>query len=205
MSLAKESIRFYHGKSMQGTFCPGDSLTVRPISLNKVRRGDIIIYRQMDKQDVAEEIIHRVVDLVPAGLVTCGDSNPFNDAGQVTAENLVGVVTCLERNNRVKKVHGGRRGLWLARFWGGARWIDRRLRRLFWKPYDKIRNCALIRQILYRWFSPYLKVAHLNSPEGPLVKTIFRGRTVALWKPQQGQFECRKPYDLFVPRPDGSK
>ena len=205
MSPAKERIRFYHGKSMRGTFIPGDSLTVSSVSLNQVRRGDIIIYCKPSKQDDAEEIVHRVLALAPDGLVTCGDNNPFNDAGLVTDENLIGVVTYLERNNRVIKVHGGWWGLWLARFGRGARRIDRRLRHLFWKPYNAIRNCALIRQILHRWFSPYLKVTHLNSPEGPLVKTTFKERTVALWRPHQGYFECRKPFDLFIPRPDGTR
>jgi len=191
----------YNGSSMMPIFHPGQLLYVRP-TVNDICSGDVIVFENPFGDNF---IVHRVVSIKEACLITRGDNNPNNDNHMVRSEQLIGRVEMVEFQGRLIPVAGGRRGLWLARLGRGARWIDRRLRHLFWKPYNFIRDCSPIRQILHRWFSPYLTVMHLNTPDGPLVKTTFRERTVALWRPQQGHYECRKPYDLFVPRPDGTK
>lgn len=186
---------------MVPTFRPGQLLYIRP-DASDINPGDVIVF---DNLPGNYPIVHRVVSLSDRGLITRGDNNRLTDLVPVLPEHLLGRVEMLEDHDRLLPVVGGRRGLWSARLGWGMGWLDRRLRHLFRKPYNLIRNCALIRQILQRWFSPYLKVMHLNTPDGPLVKTTFQDRTVALWRPQQGHFECRKPYDLFVPRPDGAK
>ena len=191
----------YIGPSMVPTFRPGYLLYIRP-DASDISPGDVIVY---DNPSGNIPTVHRVVSISDGGLITRGDNNRLCDLIPVLPEHLIGRVEMLEDQGRLIPVAGGRRGLWVARFGWGVRWIDRRLRHLFWKPYNTIRNCALIRKILQRWFSPYLKVVHLNTPDGPLVKTTFQERTVALWRPQQGHFECRKPFDLFVPRPDRAK
>ena len=191
----------YSGPSMVPTFRPGHLLYVRP-DASDISPGDVIVF---DNPSGNIHTVHRIVSIPEGGLITRGDNNRLTDLVPVFPEHLIGRVEMLEDQGCLMPVAGGRRGLWIARFGWGVRWIDRRLRVLFWKPYNLIRNCALIRQILHRLFSPYLKVTHLNSPEGPLVKTTFKERTVALWRPQQAHFECLKPYDLFVPRPDGAQ
>lgn len=186
---------------MLPTFRPGYLLYIRP-DANDISPGDVIVF---DNPSENSPTVHRVVSISAKGLITRGDNNRLFDLIPVLTDHLVGRVEMIEDQGRLLPVAGGRRGLCSARLGWGARWIDRRLRHLFWKPYNTILNCAPIRQILHRWFSPYLTVTHLNTPDGPLVKTTFRERTVALWRPQQGHFECRKPYDLFVPRPPGAK
>jgi len=191
----------YTGPSMVPTFRPGYLLYIRP-DASDISPGDVIVF---DNPSEKNHTVHRVVSSSNRGLITRGDNNRLPDLVPVLPDHLIGRVEIFEDQGSLFPVAGGRWGLWIARFGWGARWIDRRLRHLFWKPYNKIRNCALIRRSLQRWFSPYLQVVHLNTPDGPLVKTTFQERTVALWRPQQGQFECLKPYDLFVPRPDGTK
>jgi signal peptidase I len=191
----------YNGSSMVPTFRPGHLLYVRP-DPSDISPGDVIVF---DNSSGSNPTVHRVISIEERGLITRGDNNRIIDPIPVLLEHLIGRVEMLEDQGRILPVAGGRRGLWSARVGWGMRWIDRVLRRLFWKPYNTIRDCALIRKILHRWFSPYLKITHLNTPNGPLVKTTFKGRTVALWRPQQGHFECRKPYDLFVPRSDEVK
>jgi len=191
----------YNGPSMMPTFRPGYLLYIRP-DASDISPGDVIVF-----DNLSENIptVHRVVSISNLGLITRGDNNRLCDPSPVLPDHLIGRVEMLEDQGRLLPVTSGRRGLWLARFGWGVRWIDRRMQRLFRKPYNAIRNCIPIRQILYRWFSNYLKVIHLNTQDGPLVKTTFQDRTVAHWEPQKGHYECRKPYDLFVPRPDGSQ
>ena len=191
----------YNGPSMVPTFHPGYLLYIRP-DASDISPGDVIVF---DNPSENIHTVHRVVSISNRGLITRGDNNRLFDPSPVLPDHLIGRVEMLEDQGRLLPVASGRRGLWLAQFGWRARWTGRQLRRFFWRPYNFIRNCVLIRQILHRWFSPYLKVMHLNTPDGLLVKTTFQDRTVALWKPQQRQFECRKPYDLFVPRPDGAQ
>ena len=191
----------YNGPSMVPTFHPGNLLYIRPDSWD-ISPGDVIVF---DNPSENIPTVHRVVSISNRGLITRGDNNRLCDPSPVLPDHLVGRVEMLEDRGRLLPVLSGRRGLWFARFGWGARWTGRQLGRFFRRPYNFIRNCGLIRQILQRWFSPYLKVIRLNTPDGPLVKTTFQNSTVALWKPQQGQFECHKPYDLFVPRPDGAQ
>jgi hypothetical protein len=186
---------------MMPTFRPGYLLYIRS-DASDISPGDVIVF---DNPSGNNHTVHRVVSISGRGLITRGDNNRLCDFTPVLPDYLIGRVEMLEDQGRLIPVASGRWGLRLARFGWGVRWINRRLRHLFWRPYNGIRNCGLIRKILQRWFSPYLKVVHLNTPDGPLVKTTFQERTVALWRPQQGHFECRKPFDLFVPRPDGAK
>jgi len=191
----------YSGPSMVPTFHPGHLLYLRP-NASDISPGDVIVF---DNPSGNIHTVHRVVSISDGGLITRGDNNRLTDLIPVLPDHLIGRVEILEDQGRLLPVASGRRGLWLAQFGWRARGIGRRLRLIFRKPYNLIRGCAPIRQILHRWFSPYMKVMHLNTPDGLLVKTTFRERTVALWRPQQGHFECRKPYDLFVPRPPGAK
>ena len=53
--------RFYHDRSMAGTFSPGNYLTVVPVSLAEVRPGDVMVYRRQDRREDADELVHRIV------------------------------------------------------------------------------------------------------------------------------------------------
>ena len=57
----KADNRFYRGRSMAGTVRPGDYLTVVPVALADVRPGDVVDYRQQDRREDADELVHRIV------------------------------------------------------------------------------------------------------------------------------------------------
>ncbi len=188
------SIRFYHGRSMGGTFCPGDCLILEPVSIADIHPGDVVVYRSPNRQGDADELVHRIVAVVPGGLVARGDNNPCTDTTLVTANNLLGRVMHVERSGKTRPVRGGRLGLlraWLlhARLptWGFIKRVGRR-------PYRWLRESGLVSHL---WRPSFLKV-HLMAENGPLVKYVCGGRTVASWWSAEGRFECQKPYDLVL-------
>jgi len=183
----------YYGSSMVPTFRPGQLLYVRP-DARDILPGDVVVFEMPDGYAV-----HRVVAIRQAGLLTRGDNNLTDDRFPVAPERLVGRVELRDEGTRIRAVRGGWWGLWLARSRWAARWLDVRLRRAFLPLYGALRRSPVVRRTLGRLFGRRLRVLWLRGPEGaPLVKVTHLGYTVARWWPETGEFECRKPYDLFL-------
>ena len=196
---AKDSIRFYHGRSMAGTFRPGDCLTVvTTVSLADVRPGDVVVYGRLNHNGIEKKLVHRVMCARPNGLVVRGDNNPCNDSTLVTENNLVGRVSHVYRDGKRLPVRGKRFGLMRARvlhgsrriwevLWNAARYMGRR-------TYSWLRKSGLVARL---WRPSIVKV-QLMTDNGPLVKYVCRNRTVASHWVDEGRFKCRKPYDLVI-------
>jgi hypothetical protein len=197
----EERRRFYRGRSMLGTFLPGDYLTMEFVSIREIRPGDVVIFRVLDEDGEPNDLVHRVIAISPEGLVTQGDNNFHPDHAPVTEENLLGRVTQAERDGKVRGVHGGPRGLlharWLytRRYW---RWFARSVVVRFGRPvYRWVRGSRLVDRI----WRPHILQVRVETKSGPLVKFTHRGKTVAWWWIEPDCFRCRKPYDLVILRP----
>ena len=98
-------------------------------------------------------------------------------------------------------VRGGRPGLLVARLRRARRFLWWHGKRLIvvvgrW-PYRALRRSGLVRRL---WRPAIVRIA-LTTENGPLVKHVSNGRTVAWWRPETGRFRCRRPYDLIIGRP----
>ena len=189
----------YKGPSMAPTFRPGHLLYLRP-GIHGVGPGDVVVFASPSGNGY---IVHRLVSIADAGWITRGDHNPREDR-PITPAQVVGRVDVVDVRGRLKPVRGGSRGLWLAR----ARWrtpkIGKWLRRSLSPFYRVLRDSPAIQHLLARSFSRSLRVVRVQTPDGPLFKTLYRGHIVARWWPQRSHFECQKPFDLIIPRPDGA-
>lgn len=86
--------------SMLPTLEPGDLVVIQSVPFNSIKVGDIIVYNgQCSTSGLS--VIHRVVNVTSAGLITQGDdrrTNPLSDQrsdiakGPITANCVVGVV-----------------------------------------------------------------------------------------------------------------
>jgi len=199
--LADYNVRFYRGRSMAGTFRPGDCLTMVPVPLAELRPGDVVVYRGANHQGQAHELVHRIVGITPEGLVALGDNSPSADPILVTADNLLGRVTHVQRKGKARVVHGGLLGLWQARILHARRSVLRLTARVGRRPYHWLRESGLMPGL----WRPSVSTVRLATEDGPLIKYICGGRTVARWWPWQKRFECHKPYDLFIPHPDDAQ
>ena len=190
----------YRGASMTPLFKTGDLLFVCPLPPSAVSVGDVVVFFRCQQ---AELVVHRVVGVSGAGLVTRGDANSRTDPVPLSVEGFIGRVEALERGRRHRKVLGGRVGMLLHRSNQCRRQVSLFIRRLLRPTYRALRSSAGVRQLLGKMLSPQLEAVRVETCEGPVVKFIHRGRTVARWWPQRKHLECRKPYDLVIPRPDG--
>lgn len=191
MHIGKGSYRIYpyRGSSMRGTFRPGDLLYVEPVVLEDARPGDVVLF----SGEGGVSLVHRVQARMDAGLLTRGDAQPFSDPVPVTPERLVGRVRFYERRGQVRPVWGGMAG----RFWAAFLRLRRRLLRAMGAPYRLLRRSGWVRRL----WRPAVEQIYLNGPEGPAVKYVHGGRTVACRWPESGRFWCRRPYDLVLDLP----
>jgi signal peptidase I len=200
-SAVPNVMRVYHGRSMLGTLRPGDQVFIAPVPFTTIRPGDVVAFRSTTADDGKIPTVHRVVAIKPGGLLTQGDNNAqVDDVGLVTADRLLGRVTYAERGGR-RLVHGGRAGqLWVVylRAWRRAYNLAARLGRGL---YQRLRASGLMRRV---WRPKITRVRLVNN-RGTQVKYVCGGRTVARWWPHQNRFECQKPYDLVIYRPDGAE
>ena len=195
---AKDSIRFYHGRSMQGTFSFGDRLIIEHVQLASVRPGDVVVYRVLNHQSKRDMLVHRVMGVVSNGLVLRGDNNFCDDKTLVDKNNLVGRVSHVERGGKRAPVRSGCSGLLIARVSHGLRF----LRHIMWKfirimgrwSYRRLRDSGLIQRL---WKPSILKI-QLMTANGPLIKYVCRNRTVAFLWPHKDSVTYRKPYDLVM-------
>jgi signal peptidase I len=196
-----ENIRFYRGDSMRGTFHLGDRLLIEPVLFADIQLGDVIVYRGTNGQGNAEEVVHRVVAITEDGLITRGDNNRRHDFSPVQRDQIIGKVVEMENGGRKQAVVDGSKGLRRAKLRWAILRLDRVVRLLFQFPYHLLRNS----QIVPKLWRPVITEIHLKTDCGPLVKYIYKQRTVAVWDASQKRFDCRKPFALVIPNPEEAK
>ncbi len=210
--------RFYRGRSMLAVFRPGDYLVLEAAHLDQIRIGDVVVFHSPDTDDDTGTIVHRVIAISPEGLTTQGDTNPWPDGVLVTAENLLGRVIALERRGRRRAVWGGRLGLGWARLVRAVR----RAQRIGWLrlfqpighlPWGLLRASRLP---VLLW-KPKINRVRFAAKDGYVIKYMCGRRAVARWWPESGGsggqrppdhrgcFQCSRPYDLIIFKPEVQK
>ena len=82
------------GHSMLPTLEGGDLVVIQAVSISSVHVGDIIVYNGLCSSG-GESVVHRVVAVTSAGLITEGDNNPSTDQSSGIATSPI-TQRCLE-------------------------------------------------------------------------------------------------------------
>ena len=200
--IEENRLRFYRGRSMLGTFQPGDQINLEAVSITAIRRGDIVVYRGRLRAGKPTEVVHRVVAISSQGLTTQGDANTRVDAVPISADRLVGRVISRGQAGRIHRVSGGNWGfryMQIFQSWQTLHGLlDQSLRWVGRLPYNWLRASGLVGRLWH----PAILLLLVMTERGPLVKFIVGQRTVARWWPINNRFSCRQPYDLLISSPD---
>jgi hypothetical protein len=145
---------------------------------------------------------HRAISVTDQGVRTRGDNGCRDDGPPAGFERVVGRVEMLEDWGTPRPVQGGPRALWEARMRWGMKPVFGPLRRALAVPFRRLRRSSAVRRVVRACLARHLSTVCLQTPQGPLFKMTYRGHTVATWCPELNRFEGRKPFDLFISRPD---
>ncbi len=192
--MDKEDTRFYRGKSMKASFRVGDRLHIKPVLIDKLKKGDVIIFQGTDHNGEEKELVHRVVSICEHGMITRGDNNRQNDDILVTQKNFKGIVTHFERNGKKKPVKGGFQGMIKAEIRYLTLSIKRLIRIIFRMPYRVLKKSGFVPKI----WKPDIKKIYVKTPDEEIIKYIHGSHTVAQMWPKKKKFLCKKPYDLII-------
>ena len=187
---------FYRGPSMAPTFRPGQVLYINPQGRG-IAAGDVIVFHHQEGKD---HVVHRVIKLTEDGYLTRGDNNLRNDPAPILPGQIVGRVEMAKLGDQIEEVKNGRRGLWQAKYLRKRLLVKRLLRRVLGKPYYWLKCSGIVAKL----WRPELEAIRFETPDGPLVKYIHKGRTVASGWTDTNRWWFRRPYD-FVIRPKPNK
>ena len=124
------------------------------------------------------------------------------DKKPIDSEHIIGRVEAIIENGQKIKFETDKLKLLQVRI----KWIFLDIKRLLKKPlkpiYRYLKSILIISKIPQKNFQKKIKKIILKSPDGEVVKFLFKGRTVAQWWPEQDRFFCKKPFDILISRPD---
>jgi hypothetical protein len=101
----KKKFRFMaYGSSMFPFIRDQDILTIAPLPATGLVPGDVVAFEISDHQKL---IIHRIVQCGTASFILRGDNRKGSD-GSIPIENILGIVTRVERNGSIISAGSGR-------------------------------------------------------------------------------------------------
>lgn len=179
---------------MHGTLKQGDSLKIKKTSLAELHLGDVITFTSIQRNNQTNELVHRIIKMLFIGPITRGDNNSKNDEEPVTEKNLIGKVTHYERNGKIHKVWNGRLGMLRARVLHGRLHLIRSMKFFLRKPYRLVKKTGIVAKL----WRPEIQTIHFQTQDGPLVKYVHNGRTVAKYWKKNNHWWFRRPYDFVI-------
>ena len=185
----------YRGFSMSPLMKNKDLLRYSE-NCHSVSPGDVILFRSICDNSRESIVVHRVVKSRDRILFTKGDSSFSRDPDPVPLENVLGLVFRIDRGRWSIPVWRGLLGLLQMVFGYLFRILLLPLRFCGSFIYRTLASAGLFRI----FWKPVTKKLVFHTPDGTLVKIIWKRRTVATWRPDSQHFVCRFPFALFLNR-----
>jgi hypothetical protein len=157
--------------------------------------GDVIVFPDQKSSDF--QVVHRVISTTADGLVTRGDNNLRSDPLLVSPEKVIGRVEKTNFQGKIRQVSGGWRGLFRARILRMTLKVKRFLRRGLSRPYQWLKHSGIVAKI----WRPEIEKIHFETQDGPLVKYMHKGKTVASCWTDSNRWWFRRPYDFVIDSP----
>lgn len=180
---------------MKGTFKLGDKLIVEKVAFKQLKKGDVIIYRRT-REDQNDFIAHRVTGIFSKGLITRGDNCFNHDSDPVTNENVIGRVIRYDRKEKIHRAWNGSIGRIRATLLHARQHAVGQLKCILSNPHIMLKKTGIIAKLWH----PEIELIQFETPDGPLIKYLHYGKTVAIFQKSNSRFCIKQLFDLVVIR-----
>lgn len=183
----------YTGQSMNPLFSTGDILYIIPYGETKISNDDIIVFRSPNDKTF---ITHRVVSILPYGIITKGDNSEYVDNWKLNPNDIIGKVIFIQRNGKLKKTFRGFGNKPYVEIIRRYNYFKRRVLSILSPVYHSLSNKAIYS--LQDKKPSFLKQININRADG-IEKQILLGKyLIGRLRPKCTKWEIKKPFRILL-------
>jgi signal peptidase I len=175
------------GCSMFPTLRVGDSLNVIAYGDKKIYPGDVVLFRGS-----GHDVVHRVIAVNPDVIITQGDNNAGSDE-PILPENILGHVISVQRENLTVTIHGGKKGLLIAKVLRIKKALSLKISRILHPLYHALAGSGIFRITRFE-----TQILCFERPEGTEMQLLLGKRVIAKRHAGSNEWKIRRPFRLFI-------
>jgi hypothetical protein len=183
----------YVGPSMNPTLREPELLEIVPYGSRPMKVGDVVLFLSPEHD---QQIVHRIIRLSPKGIITRGDNNSQEDPYCIKPDNILGRAVAAWRGSNRRTIAGGRQGLWLSRWIGWQRKVDKSSSFLLHPIYNDLWYRKYLAHILPKRFRPRVVVFQVNGESRPYI--LIGKSLVGRFDGEKKEWQIRRPFKLIV-------
>jgi signal peptidase I len=191
--LSKQVNHFtFNGWSMYPVLKPGDTVHIDTTSLDNLRIGDVVVFRNTQNKLIA----HRIVYQNDFDFITAGDNNAQYDDEILKPDRIVGKVTLVQSGRATKHIRGGAIGIVKASLRRKQLSLWKWIAYLFGSFYKKLaKNSPISMKSFVRPHLNVIRFSYLGKHEHQLM--FFKHR-IGRFSQDSGSWQIRPPFRFFV-------
>jgi hypothetical protein len=183
----------YAGRSMNPTLVEPELLEIAPYDGTPACAGDVIFFVH---GNISTPVVHRVVRVTQAGLVTRGDNSAQDDDGVCPPAEVRGRVVAAWRGQQRRVIRGGRPGrLWAWSLRGRHLLLVLGVR-LLSRPYHAIARAGLLRPLVPPALRPRVLVFQSSGIEQ--YRLVVGRYVVGAYDATRRAWRVQPPFLLFI-------
>jgi hypothetical protein len=188
------SFAAYSGVSMYPTLVDRDMMELTPYrDAREIRVGDVVLFPVSETR----AIVHRVIRITRAGVVTRGDNCPVIDFWMTQPARIIGcVVAAQRRGGRRRTIRGG----WVGMAWHLAlrvrRAVDQATSHALRPMYYALADNHVFSRLVPGRFAP--RVVAFQREGARVLRLLYGSRCVGTYDPARDAWSIQRPFRLFV-------
>lgn len=187
-------ILHYIGSSMNPLLKPGERLKVIPCRFEKIRIGDVIVFRHPEEKHY---IVHRVVSITLTGVRTRGDNNPKVDEWVLSPDNIIGYVDFVHKRKGSITIYRGLLGRLFALTIRMKRTVNLTIVKIPLAVFFWVVKLRIVRQLLSHQLKK-TKVVCFQRPKGIEMQLIKDYKVIGRRLPGKIRWQIRRRFRLFI-------
>lgn len=181
------------GLSMNPTLGEAEIIEVAPLGARPIRPGDVVYFQESGK---GPQVVHRVIRITPAGLITRGDNNRRPDPSPLPAAAVIGRVVGVWRGQKRRPVSGGQKGLFLSRWLQGRSLLVRSIAPWLRPPYRLFVRWGCLQHLLPLRWRPRLLIFQDGSRQR--AQLMIGRHSAGSFNAANHRWRIKPPFRLFI-------